>query len=160
MLVAVGAAPLICDVRRPKRAIFCPSNKHMKSPKAIHLRAAIICLVSLPLLAMMFPEDTIGTSDWSQWTKREKLIFLTGFRLGSGPFVHSAPATTDKPLRLSKGHYEDVVKRMDSFYGEKLNKDVTIHGAIEIVLMQMNDVPEEAVAKKLEMERTRKGWGF
>jgi hypothetical protein len=64
------------------------------------------------------------------------------------------------PLTLSKDDYEEVVKRVDSLYADKANKDVTIRGAIEIVLMQMRHAPVDAVEKKLEMERTRKGWGF
>ena len=137
-----------------------PSDKTMKASKLFLLLTAAVAIASLPLVASMLPEDTIGTSDWAQWNKKEKLIFLTGFRLGTGPIVNSAPSTSENALALSKDEYEEVVKRMDSFYADKANKDVTIRGAIEIVLMQMRHAPETALAKKLEMERIRKRWGF
>jgi hypothetical protein len=109
---------------------------------------------------MMLPEDTIGISEWKQWSQKEKLIFLTGFRVGTGPIVAATPSMTDKQLTMNRDDFEVVLKRVDSIYADTANKDVTIRGAIEVALMQIRDASPEAVAKKLEAERTRKEWGF
>jgi len=108
----------------------------------------------------MANEDKIGKTEWSQWNKKEKVIFLTGFRIGSGPIVRFAPATTNITLTLHSQEFEDVAKRVDSFYADTANANVTIHGAIEIILMQLKHASTESVAKKLEAERTRILWGF
>ena len=135
-------------------------GKTMKTLKLLTLFCALVMLASSPLFAAMEEEDTIGIADWKQWNQKEKLIFITGFRLGTGLFVHTAPATTDKELILRKGDFEDMIKRVNLFYADTANKDVTIRGAIEVTLMQMREVDADSVAKKLKSERTRKMWGF
>ena len=70
------------------------------------------------------------------------------------------PPITNITLTLHSQEFAEVAKRIDSFYTDTANTNVTIHGAIEIALMQMRNAPSESVTKKLELERTRIVWGF